>query len=129
MKLQFNNTEIKVTRTYIGTATPWGGNYIKSQNRVTITANGKRCSFMYYCSTNSEWNEQEYANAVWCFCLDATSYLNSRDIDGFASEFDYTKVSEAVRVYNACKKAADKFKALGLDPFDLSDYLSEKYDL
>lgn len=50
-------------------------------------------------------------------------------IDDFNSELCYEKVSECIRAYNGCVRQLNEFKDMFIDPYELGDYLREKYGL
>jgi len=73
---------------------------------------------------------------IWafdCFLTDGEAYLSNQDIDEFANMFGYTKVSEALKAYNGCKRSYEKIsKTLGISDdelYDLINYLHETYDI
>ena len=58
----------------------------------------------------------ELREVVACLASDASSYLNARDLDDFASEYGYQKPSETIKAWEGCERAARAFRSLGLDP-------------
>lgn len=127
LNLNFNGTSIYVKSMFVGEAKPWG-DYVKQQHHCVVTCNGETVQFDYYCN-DRQIGPKELINAMYCFASDGTSYANATDIDDFASEFGYEKVSKAIEVYNACKKSYDDFQKFGIDIFDFTNWLQEKYEL
>lgn len=83
----------------------------------TLTApNGRRFSG-YFTSSVGDPNPPSLADLLECLASDASSYLNARDVDDFAAELGYTKPREAIRAHAACKRIAEAFERMGLDPF------------
>jgi hypothetical protein len=67
--------------------------------------------------------------AVKMFFEDALSYADYNNIDDFAREFGYTKISEALNAYNGCKKALHKCEKIGLTTEDLREIVNTLIDL
>jgi len=72
--------------------------------------------------------------AAYCTLTDALSYANAEDIDDFAGELGYEKISEALQAYNGCKEAWDKWSEMDLpdnceDLYDLANHWQDKYEL
>lgn len=72
--------------------------------------------------------EEQLVNAFECFLSDALAYIQARDIDDFSREFGYEKVTECLRAYNGCKKAAKKAKRVVGDEDRLCDLINEIND-
>lgn len=128
--IKYQGTEIKLTSKYQGVAYPWGEKYQKNHYRVFITINGEKVQFEYYTNAVSPLKKDELINAFYCFLSDGIAYINARDIDDFQSEFGYTKVSECTQVYNACKRAYEKWMNVGgIDIYDICNWLQDEYNL
>lgn len=125
--IDFNGVSIKLTSKYQGIAYPWGG-YAKEHHRVFVFIDGKRAQFDYYCNKH-DMTEDELVNAFYCFVSDAVAYANAQDIDDFASEFGYTKITECMKAYKGCKSAYDKWQKFDLDVYDMLTFLQETYNL
>lgn len=76
---------------------------------VTLYYNGKRCGFTFHDNIRNESDKNDF---LYSLLMDADAYNNTRDIDDFASEFGYEKISECIRAYKACKAQAEKVKRL-----------------
>ena len=126
--IDFNGVSIKLTSKYQGIAYPWDGKYAKEHHRVFVTIDGKRIQFEYYCNKH-DMDERELINAFFCLLSDGVAYANAQDIDDFASEFGYTKITECVRAYKGCKSAYDKWQKFNLDIYDALNFLQENYDV
>ena len=70
--------------------------------------------------------------AFYSFVSDAINYLDHSNIDDFASEFRYTKVSEVIKSFKGCKRSYcilhNRFGLSDDDLYELSNFLQEKYD-
>jgi hypothetical protein len=62
----------------------------------------------------SDWNKNKNYSAPSAYdilsCLDG--HFDYGDLDNFAKDFGYTKPSQAIRAFEACKKQADELKML-----------------
>lgn len=67
-----------------------------------IRHNGKQFSFPYQCNYHMNVNAKD---AIYCLFMDAMSYEQNPDIDDFSSEFGYTSIKDAIRIYKACRRA------------------------
>jgi len=131
--LNFNGTEIKITSKYQGTAKPWGDKYEKMHHKVTVTTEKSSTTFDFYCN-EKKLKAQDLRCAFECFLSDGIAYKNSEDILDFANEFGYTTTTREDRtrlrnVYNACKESWEKWVDFYIDPYDLSNWLREKYEI
>jgi hypothetical protein len=76
---------------------------------------------------------QEKIFAFYCFLNDAENYMNASDIDAFAKEFGYTKVSDVIKAFRGCKTHYETIKyRFGLsntEIVELLTHLQEKYNL
>lgn len=59
-------------------------------------------------------NQQDLIDAIQALLEDGLAILQSRDIDDFASNFGYRKVSEALRVWKGCSESLRKLQRLGI---------------
>ena len=127
--INYNGTEVILSCEYVGTARPWGDKYVKQHHNVTVCIGDEHTEFDFYCN-DCVLGENGLHEAFYCFLSDALAYNNARDIDDFASEFGYDKVSDLLKAYNGCKESYDKWKGLcDIDIYDLSNWLQETYDL
>lgn len=128
--INYNGTEITISGEYVGIAYPWGEKYAKQKHNVTVYIGDEHTEFDFYCN-DCELGEDGLREAFYFFLSDGIAYNNARDIDDFASEFGYNKVSDLLRAYNGCKDAWEKWKAIcgDIDGYDLSNWLQETYDL
>lgn len=129
-KINYNGTEITLSGEYVGTARPWGEEYVKQHHNVTVYIGDKWTEFDFYCN-DGELGEDGLREAFYFFLSDGIAYNNARDIDDFASEFGYTKVSECIKAYDGCKDSWENWQAIcgDIDTYDLSNWLQETYDL
>ena len=122
----FADVELTAKAEEVGTVEKW--NALKMESEITLFADGKQISFSYYAPEEVA-NENDLASALHCFLLDAIAFENAKDIDDFASEFGYTKISECIAAYNACHESFDDACYLDLDCFALIEELESIYDL
>lgn len=96
---------------------PSGDNY-----KVTVKVDGKRATFDFWDSYHNTVNgiEVDLRGALSCFAGDALNG-NQFDVDEIASEFGYTKPSDAIRVWKGLQKAQKQAKRLGLTDDELSE--------
>lgn len=66
---------------------------------------GNELYFNYQC--NLKYNQPTFADVFGSILIDASSYDSNRDIDDFAKEFGYEKVSEAIAAFNGCKEHSE----------------------
>jgi hypothetical protein len=62
--------------------------------------------------------EPTAADVISCLISDAFAYENARDIDDFARDFGYERVSETLAAYEACKKTSPRIRHLLGDDFE-----------
>lgn len=129
-EINYNGNIIVLSSEYVGTATPWGEKYIKQHHEVCVEIDGYKTSFDYYCNDGGL-NDDSEIEAFYCFLSDALAYNNARDIDDFASEFGYDKVSDLLKAYDGCKDAWKKWQAIcgDIDGYELVNWLQETYNL
>lgn len=80
--------------------------------KVKLSYNRKRCEFVFH---DNYQNKSDKNDFLYSLLMDADAYNNTRDLDDFASEFGYEKISECIRAYKACKAQAEKVKRLFTD--------------
>ena len=88
---------------------PWNSVTNYNNHIVTVSHNGKRLSFEFWASIASPVIEtkSQLLSAFDCMLSEALS-AKDYDVDAFAIVFGYDKPSDAIRVYNACKKQLKK---------------------
>lgn len=127
MKTQFH--EFKLSSKYKGNKNWANGSNNKNNHIITVrnTETGKLTRFEFWESVIEKEikTEKQLLWAFYCFMSDALAYIQNHTIDDFADEFGYTKISEAIRIYKACKASADKTLRIGLDEDRLCDLLNE----
>ena len=126
MEINFNGNKITLSSEYAGTATPWGG--IKQHHIVKVCVNSINFQFDYFCNDTSL-DDTELVNALYCSLEDAMCYATATDIDDFAEEFGYTKVSECLKAYNACKEEYNNWMKTNINIHWFADYLQTEYNL
>lgn len=95
---------------------PWANGYCKKYF-LELNYNNKKFSFPFtdsvaaYCK-----NEKlDKINALYCVLSDADAYDSTQNIDDFAAEFGYEKVSELLKAYRACEKTSEKMHEIFTD--------------
>jgi len=130
--IDFNGTQIRLTSQFMRIDHPsWSKNYPKAHHRITILTDSARHRFDFWHSSEkgNVMTELELIEAFDMFLGDGISYDNARDIDDFAAEFGYDKVSECIKAYNGCKKEWEAWQKFCINPYDLSNWLRETYDI
>jgi len=136
--IKYGSQEIHLRSTHIGQAKPWNGKQVREAFNVNVKVvepNSLNCdqfnvtNFTYYTKDGFYLKASDKIHAFWCFVSDAQSATLS--IDDFSSEFGYEKVSECLKVYNACQRQLVKYQSLGIngDICDLLNWLSETYNI
>lgn len=97
--------KIKCTKTVLGKSAMTSGNAY----RITLSYNGKRCSFTFNDNFKNESNKNDFINALEC---DAYAYASTRDLKSFMIEYGYNDYIEAKRAFDECKKQYDRFNKL-----------------
>lgn len=126
-KLEFQGREITISSRHKGIDAPaWSKGYKKHHFRIKVECDGKSFTADYW----QKDREITLRNLRSCFemlCSDAT--YGEMDIDQFAEELQYEKVTECIRAHKACRETFEGFQKLGLGPYEIGDYLRETYDL
>lgn len=126
-KLEFQGREITISSRHKGIDEPfWSKGYKKQHFRIKVECDGKSFTADYW-QLYREIKLQELLFCLKMLCDDAT--YGDMDIDDFARELCYDKVTECIRAHKACRETFDGFQKLGLDTYELGDYLRETYDL
>jgi hypothetical protein len=142
----FKNLKITKKESLKGAVPPWSDGHdfvIKYQIHVS-DENGNSFSFDFYGSINEyknvsdprkrgtedaeRFSKYNVINAAYCGLSDALFYADTRNIDDFANELGYTKISEAIRAYDGCKEAFGNWSCLNVDDlYDLANEMGEHY--
>ena len=109
--------------------------YSRMNYRIHVSANDKEdgFDFTFHGSVydlehgNTDFTEDLAMNALYSVLLDATSYINAKDLRDFAWEYGYENFNEARSCYNGCREEYENLSNLLTDDemFDLSNKLSE----
>ena len=114
--------KIKCKKTLIGKSQMCSGNAY----RITLTHNGKKCSFIF---NDNYLNESNKNNFVYCLLSDSGCYESSKNYDDFCNMFGYDNNSiKALNIYKACKKQNEKVKRLFNDK-EIQQLNDELYEL
>lgn len=126
-KIEWNGKTIQVSSRHIGIDTPsWGGGYKKHHFKITVEYGGRKFTEDYW-QPESKMKVSDLRQVLETMCMDAT--YGDMSIDDFNSELCYEKVSECIKAYNGCVRQLNEFKDMFIDPYELGDWLREKYDL
>lgn len=136
--IKYGSQEIHLRSIHIGQTKPWDGKQIKEAFNVNVKVvepDGLNCdqfnatNFTYYTNERFYLKKSEKIYAFWCFVSDAQCATLS--IDDFSADFGYEKVSECLKVYNACQRQLEKYRKLGIkgDICDLLNWLTETYNI
>lgn len=129
-KIEWQGKTIEVSSRYIGFDKPACGGRFRHHYKVTIAvqyAGGQRAYISDYWQSEKKIRTNDLRSALECYCSDATS--GDMSVQDFSEEFGYKDTEQCFRVYNACKEALENFRHLGIDPYELGNYLREKYDI
>jgi hypothetical protein len=97
---------------------------------VSIAVAGKGGDRIFRCDfwqKDKKMRVQDLREALDCLCSDAIS--GDMTVEDFKDEFGYDDIDRLFKVHNACKDCLVNFRHLGLDPYELSNWLREKYDI
>jgi len=92
---------------------------------IVVKVDGKETRATFFGSIHeyhqgkAEYGAEDLIIALECFVSDAIAYMNSEDIDDFAREFGYAKVSEVIRAYRGCERQYKKLKRLGFEDSEI----------
>ena len=141
--IKFEETEIRLVAMWINEKpSSWDSMSHKQHHRIKVIANGgKSVSFDYWASQAHPRieTEKEVIEAFNCFVSDAMS--GTSDFKDFCSELGYDEYIEndygrsvqnkdAKRIHSACVKAKKDFdRVVGVDIYDLSNWMSEEFEL
>lgn len=126
-KIEWNGKTIQVSSRHIGIDTSsWGGGYKKHHFKITVECGGRKFTEDYW-QPESKMKVSDLRQVLETMCMDAT--YGDMSIDDFNSELCYEKVSECIKAYNGCVRQLNEFKDMFIDPYELGDWLREKYDL
>lgn len=134
--LDYNDKKIELTCTLSNTKVcKWDNKYPESHNHyiVKFKFGGNSARFDFFDSLNNfetgqaDKTEIDIFEMFYMFLLDCQIATNCYFFEDFQTEFGGTKES-----YNACKRALQKFervfKVPGIDLYELSNYIQEKYN-
>lgn len=97
--------KIKCTKTVLGKSATTSGNAY----RITLSHNGKKCSFVFNDNFRNASNKNDFINALEC---DAYAYESTKDLTAFALEYGYNDYMEAKKAFEECKKQYNRFNKL-----------------
>lgn len=114
--------KIKCKKTYLKKSDLTSGNAY----RITLTHNGKKCSFIF---NDNYLNKSNINDFVYCLLSDSGCYENSKNFDDFCYMFGYDSNSiKVLKIYEACKKQNEKVKRLFNDK-EVQQLNDELYEL
>lgn len=128
--VEWKNKKIEVSSRYVGYDTPPFGGNKRSHFKVSIAVSGKGGDRIFrsdFWQRDKKMSAQDLREALECFCSDAIS--GDMSVEDFRDEFGYDDIDRLFKVHNACKDCLENFRHLGLDPYELSNWLREKYDI
>ena len=134
--LDYNDKKIELTCTLSNTKVyKWDSKYPESHNHYIIKFKfGKGSArFDFFDSLHNfetgqtDKTEMDIFEMFYSFLSDCRIVIDCYSFEDFQAEFEGTKEG-----YNACKRALQKFERVfcssGIDLYDLSNYLQEKYN-
>ena len=69
--------------------------------------------------------EADLKNALYCFYMDIMSFEYNNDVFDFMDEYGYESKSKAEKVFNACKKQAEKAEKIDFRLEDFEEYFQD----
>jgi hypothetical protein len=133
--IEINGTKINLKGEFKGTKDGICGG-INAHHVVTVSIDGKWCSFDYWLSQVQPLmkDENDLIFALYCFVGDALCVIDD-SYDDFCSNLGYEPYNEygnvnkeSKKVYKGCLKALDKLNKFDIDLYTISNELQEKYD-
>lgn len=134
--LDYNDKKIELTCTLSNTkACKWDNKCPESHNHyiVKFKFGGNSARFDFFDSLNNfktgqtDKTEIDIFEMLYMFLSDCQVATNCYSFEDFQTEFGGTKED-----YNACKRALQKFERVfagsGIDLYELSNYIQEKYN-
>jgi hypothetical protein len=134
--LDYNDKKIELTCTLSNTKVcRWDNKYPESHNHyiVKFKFGGNSARFDFFDSLNNfetgqtDKTEIDIFEMLYMFLSDCQVATNCYSFEDFQTEFGGTKEN-----YNACKRALQKFERVfagsGIDLYELSNYIQEKYN-
>ena len=98
-------SEIKATKTLLGKSKMTSGNAY----RITLTHNGRRCSFVF---NDNFKNASTLKDWLYALVADSDAYVSCRDLYDFMQTYGYRDEREAKKAYNACAKNRERLNRL-----------------
>lgn len=129
-KIKWQGKTIEVSSRYIGLDVPFCGGSKRSHFEITVAVpfqSGCRAFISGFWQKDKKIKVMDLREALELFCSDATS--GDMTVEEFKEEFGYNDADKLFRTYNACKEVLVNFRHLGLDPYELGNYLREKYNI
>lgn len=128
--IKFQDQEIQLTGKLVKeNVNKW--DMMRNQFKVTVkTVNGSFSFDFWGC--HNDWkkgkNEINLIEAFYCFIGDAISGNDS--FENFCSELGYDEDSiKALKIYKECVKANKRSENLGIDLYELSNYIQEEFNV
>lgn len=103
-----------------------GGEYKKHHFKIEVEYNGRSFKTDYW-QPSAKMKVGDLRSCLEMQCMDAT--YGDLTIDEFYRTLCYENVYECLKAYNGCKETLECFKNLFINPYELGDYLREKYNL
>lgn len=98
--------KIKTTKSRLGKSKMTSGDKFK----VKISYNGKSCYMTFHDNFKNKSDKKDF---ICSLLLDSNAYeYDTRDLYDFMANFGYTDEKQARKIYNACKRQAQKVNYL-----------------
>lgn len=103
---------------------------------VEVVFNSQKEKFKYFTGIGHRTNQKDFRTAkfnaenfLYCIFSDASMIDQyGEDVDNFADDLGYTKVSEALKAFRGCTEIREKLSALfGEEYVNFSDFILENY--
>ena len=128
--IEWKGRTIEVSSRYVGFDTPFCGGRKRNHFEILVSVPycyGRRAFISDFWQNDKKMKVTTLREALEIFCSDATS--GDMTVEDFKDEFGYEDAEQLFKVYNGCKEVLVNFRHLDLDPYELGNYLREKYDI
>lgn len=112
----------------------WDDKQNHFKHLVSVKVRDNQTSFDFFGSANDydkgidQLDKDGLSDALASFFEDALAGVEYEDIDDFASEFGYKKVSRTIKAWEGCKEAYRKAFSLGFDEDSLREWVNFLHD-
>ena len=132
VKIKVLNKQFEIKAKYLDLDKPIWDDHLHNKFKISVKnlETNKTINFYFYDSlvnTKKGKTELTEEDLIYCFKMfleDSLDYIQNTNIDDFAEEFGFTKISEAIRAFKGCKRQFEKCLKLGISEEELYDLLN-----